>query len=340
ATRNSDINVTCGTDHMQMTIYLCPVYHANYNESLMAMNGVFDKPECFGVPDWNADPPLLTFNFSITEQETEFLFLQVTNEVGTGIFADFSNVQHVNISGTLNSLDPSAGTITYRPQVMYMFSCKYPMQYVVNNTELGVLAIKDNNGTFISTLSMHLYGDSDYTEALFVPESGLNLKTKIFVAVKATNLTDKFHVLLDRCYATTLPFPTNSTYYDLFVGCTRDPQTVMEMNGEDQKAHFSFEAFRFVSHKNMTVSTFYLHCITRLCEVSRCATLKPVSGKKPCPKLFFLIKKKKKSMSHFIHKVGSLAWPNFNTGILEINMLDENFNTITMAWMQFMPTAL
>lgn len=28
----------------------------------------------------------------------------------------------------------------------------------------------------------------------------------------------RFNVLLDRCYATTSPFPLNSTYYDLFVG--------------------------------------------------------------------------------------------------------------------------
>lgn len=44
-----------------------------------------------------------------------------------------------------------------------------------------------------------------------------------------------------------------------------------------QKAYFSFEAFRFVEHKNQTVSTFYLHCVTRLCEVSSCSQLLPVS---------------------------------------------------------------
>ncbi|KAG7243175.1 hypothetical protein INR49_016550 [Caranx melampygus] len=169
--------------------------------------------------------------------------------------------------------------ITYRPQILYKFSCRYPMQYLLNNTELGVsgvnFAIRDNNGSFISTLSMQLYEDQTYSSILNIPQSGLNLKTKIYVAVKATNLTERFNVLLDRCYATTSPYPLLDTYYDLFVGCTRDAQTVVELNGASQRAQFSFEAFRFVEHKNLTISTFYLHCVTRLCEVSTCSALLP-----------------------------------------------------------------
>ncbi|XP_021443778.1 zona pellucida-like domain-containing protein 1 [Oncorhynchus mykiss] len=122
---------------------------------------------------------------------------------------------------------------------------------------------------------MWLYSDTDYTQQLIVPENGINLKTRIFVGVKATSLTERFHVLLDRCYATTSPVPNNSTYYDLFVGCTRDRKTRVELNGASQNAHFSFEAFRFIEHKNMTISTFYLHCVTRLCEVSSCSSLLP-----------------------------------------------------------------
>ncbi|XP_071768979.1 zona pellucida-like domain-containing protein 1 [Centroberyx gerrardi] len=278
---NTDISVTCGTEYMQMSIYICPVYNALYNESLMALNGQFNKAECFGTPDFTTDPPVLKFNFSINANALDVCHnrLEITSDVGTGIFSDFSNVQSVNISGVISSLDPSAGTITYRQQILYMFSCRYPMQYLVNNTELGVsgvsLAVRDNNGTFISTLSMHLYKDREYTESLIVPPTGLNLKTRIYVAVKATNLTNRFNVLLDRCYASTHPFPSNSTFYDLFVGCTRDGQTHMQLNGDAQNAHFSFEAFRFVEHKNQTVSTFYLHCVTRLCQVSQCNDLKP-----------------------------------------------------------------
>ncbi|XP_047450600.1 zona pellucida-like domain-containing protein 1 [Mugil cephalus] len=283
---NTDITVTCGTQYMGLSIYICPVYQALYNESLMVLNNQINKPQCFGTPDWTVDPPVLKFKFPING--TAFSdcnnYFQITNQVGSGIFSDFSNVQYVNISGAITSTDPSAGMITYRPQVLYRFSCKYPMQYLLNNTELGRvsvnLAIKDNNGSFISTLSMELYKDEKYTERLSIPETGLNLKTKIYVAVKATNLTERFNVLLDRCYATTSPYPMQSTYYDLFIGCSRGAQTKVELNGMSQKAHFSFEAFRFVEHKNQTVSTFFLHCATRLCETPTCRSLLPVCGNK------------------------------------------------------------
>ncbi|KAG7471326.1 hypothetical protein MATL_G00123410 [Megalops atlanticus] len=278
---NSDITVICGTENMKLSILLCPVYFGGYNESLMALNAQFSKPECHGTPDWTVNPPILKFNFSITEEAISICAnkLKITQEVGSGVFSDFSSVQFVNISGMINSVDPNAGTITYRQEMMYIFSCRYPLQYLVNNTRMSVsgvsLAVKDNNGSFISTLSMQLYEDATYLKQLVMPSTGVRLKTRIFVEVKATNLTERFNVLLDRCYATTAPFPTNSTYYDLFVGCTRDGQTVMGMNGQAQSARFSFEAFRFVQHKNMTVSTFYLHCATRLCDRSVCSSLQP-----------------------------------------------------------------
>ncbi|XP_030648973.1 zona pellucida-like domain-containing protein 1 [Chanos chanos] len=276
---NSDVTVTCGTDRMMLEILLCPVYFGGYNESLMALNAKYNQPECKGTPDWTVDPPVLKFNFSLTEEAIAVCSnkLMITQEVGTGLFSDFSSIQFVNISGMINSFDPSAGTITYHQEIMYIFSCRYPLQYLINNTEMSVsgvsLAIKYNNGSFISTLSMQLYEDNSYTSKLQIPHNGLRLKTRIFVEVRATNLTQRFNVLLDRCYATTSPYPINSTYYDLFVGCNRDGQTVIALNGESQVARFSFEAFRFVEHKNKTVSTFYLHCATRLCERTFCNSL-------------------------------------------------------------------
>ncbi|XP_036941342.1 zona pellucida-like domain-containing protein 1 [Acanthopagrus latus] len=169
--------------------------------------------------------------------------------------------------------------ITYQSQILYKFSCLYPMQYLLNNTKLAVsgasLMIKDNNGSFISTLSMQLCRDNLYKELLIIPEEGLSPRTEIYVAVKATELSDRFNVLLDRCYASTSPYLTHSTYHDLFIGCARDAHTKVELNGASQVAHFSFEAFRFTEHRNQTVSTFYLHCITRLCEVSSCSRLLP-----------------------------------------------------------------
>ncbi|RVE64990.1 hypothetical protein OJAV_G00131120 [Oryzias javanicus] len=284
APENTDINVTCGTQYMDLSIYICPMYQALYNESLMVVNNQLSNSLCYGKADWTVTPPVLRFRFPINDTNVAACknVYKVTSQVGSGAFADFSNVQYVNISGTVNSIDPSAGAITYRPQIMYKYSCNYPMQYLLNNTQIGVsgvnIAIRDNNGSFISTLSMQLYQDANYQQVLTVPPTGINLKTKIYVNVKATNLTDRFNLLLDRCYATTSPYPVLTTYYDLFVGCNRDAQTKIELNGVSQTARFSFEAFRFVEHKNLTVSTFYLHCATRLCEVSTCASLLPNCG--------------------------------------------------------------
>ncbi|KAM4619770.1 zona pellucida-like domain-containing protein 1 [Polymixia lowei] len=264
---------------MELQILLCPVYFSGYNESLMALNAKHNKEECKGTTDWTVDPPVLKFNFSIREESVAACAnkFRLTQETGTGVFSDFSNVQFINISGVINSLEPGTGTISYRQEVMYKFSCRYPLQYLVNNTGVTVsgmtLAVKDNNGSFVSTLSMDLYSDSSYTSLLRIPERGLQLKTRIFVQVKATNLTNRFNVLLDRCYATTTSTPVNSTYYDLFAGCNRDGQTVIGVNGLQQEARFSFETFRFVQQKNRTLSAFYLHCTTRLCERSTCSSL-------------------------------------------------------------------
>lgn len=65
-------------------------------------------------------------------------FWQIMNDVGSGTFSDFSSIQSVNISGSVTSSDPSAGAITYRSQLLYKFSCYYPLQYLLNNTQVSV----------------------------------------------------------------------------------------------------------------------------------------------------------------------------------------------------------
>lgn len=42
---------------------------------------------------------------------------------------------------------------------------------------------------------LFLHQDPAYTQILTVPPTGLNLKTKIYVNVKATNLTDRYSKL-------------------------------------------------------------------------------------------------------------------------------------------------
>ncbi|XP_072301688.1 zona pellucida-like domain-containing protein 1 [Eucyclogobius newberryi] len=276
APANSDIDVSCGSERVGLSILICPIQFNGYNESLMSLNSFHSNPKCKGEVDWSTTPPVLRFNVNITEESISECgsSLTISYEEGTGAFEDFSTVQFVNISGSICSNDPSNGAITYHQEVMYKFSCRYPLQYLVNNTEMNVegvtLAVKDTNGSFISTLSMQLYQDTSYNSTLSMP---LELKTRIFVEVKASNLTNRFHVLLDRCYTTASPFFSTTTYYDLFVGCNRDGQTVMGTNGEQQVARFSFEAFRFLKDHNLTISTYYVHCATRLCVDSICPSL-------------------------------------------------------------------
>ncbi|CAL9684108.1 unnamed protein product [Knipowitschia caucasica] len=279
--RDTDIEVTCGTEFMDLSILLCPIYQANYNESLLILNEQ-TQAGCKGIADFTASPPVVKFRFSLNKESlsscnNKFNILDFT---GAGNFLQFSNVQAVNISGSLVTTDPTLGLITYRPQITYMYSCQYPLQYIINNTALNVaglnIAQNENNGSFINTLRMRLFDDNTYSTPLIIPTSGLDLKKQVFVEVRATNLSDRFNVLLDRCFATVAEYPEASSGYDLFVGCDFDPQTQLQENGDSQTAKFVFEAFRFMEHKNMAVSSFYLHCITRLCNVSACESMKPV----------------------------------------------------------------
>lgn len=66
-TDNSDITVVCGTNRMDLQILLCPMYFYGYNETMVALNGHFGKPECKGTADWTVDPPVMKFQFYITE---------------------------------------------------------------------------------------------------------------------------------------------------------------------------------------------------------------------------------------------------------------------------------
>nr|XP_023691724.1 zona pellucida-like domain-containing protein 1 [Paramormyrops kingsleyae]XP_023692254.1 zona pellucida-like domain-containing protein 1 [Paramormyrops kingsleyae] len=52
--------------------------------------------------------------------------------------------------------------------------------------------------------------------------------------------------------------------------CHLDPRTVVYQNGISKASRFSFEAFRFVEHRNKDRSSIFLNCIVRLCEPSKC----------------------------------------------------------------------
>ncbi|XP_077436773.1 zona pellucida-like domain-containing protein 1 [Vanacampus margaritifer] len=279
----NDIAVECGTTYIGLAIQICPVIYTGYNETLLILNHMTDS-ECLATLDESASPPVARFQFPLNSTHACGSTFLTTSSAGTGVFSDFSNIQTVNVSGIVRSVDLTSGTITYNAELKYYYSCAYPLEYLINNTQIDVsassIAIQDNNGSFLSTLTMELFRDAAYAEPLVIPQLGLELRTDIYVEVKATNLTGQYHVLLDRCYASISPVPSNSSFFNLFVPCAQDQLTTMVQNGESQSARFHFPAFRFIEQQNQTMSTYYLHCITRLCETSTCATFKQCNNRR------------------------------------------------------------
>ncbi|NXQ16515.1 ZPLD1 protein, partial [Peucedramus taeniatus] len=131
---------------------------------------------------------------------------------------------------------------------------------------------------------MFVLQDSTYSQQLLIPSTGLPLKTKIYAAVRATNLDGRWNVLMDYCYTTPSGNPSDDLRYDLFfsftllykTSCDKDPQTTIIENGKSQMGRFSFEVFRFVKHKNQKMSTVFLHCVTKLCRADDCPFLVPI----------------------------------------------------------------
>ncbi|XP_072514293.1 zona pellucida-like domain-containing protein 1 [Salminus brasiliensis] len=270
----TDIAVECGTNSIDLAIQICPVVYTGYNESLLFLNDIMNDPTCKGSLDTSIAPPVLRFNFPINMTTACGSKFKTTSAPGTGIFSDFSDIQTVNISGVVRSYDPTIGTVTYNAELKYFYSCAYPLEYLINNTEMDVsstsIAMKDGNGSFISTLSLRLFSDVNFTKPLVIPRLGIELRTHVFVQVHAMNLSSQYFVLLDRCYASTALNSDNATLYNLFVPCYCDEMTNIIENGMSNRARFSFPAFRFMEQQNQTVSTYYLHCITRLCDMTIC----------------------------------------------------------------------
>ncbi|NXN06478.1 ZPLD1 protein, partial [Indicator maculatus] len=129
---------------------------------------------------------------------------------------------------------------------------------------------------FWYTETMFVFQDSTYSQQLLIPSTGLPLKTKIYAAVRATNLDGRWNVLMDYCYTTPSGNPSDELRYDLFLSCDKDPQTTIIENGKSQMGRFSFEVFRFVKHKNQKMSTVFLHCVTKLCRADDCPFLVPI----------------------------------------------------------------
>ncbi|KAK1153506.1 zona pellucida-like domain-containing protein 1, partial [Acipenser oxyrinchus oxyrinchus] len=285
-TVNDDMTVACGPQFITMTVNLCTALYAGFDPTGLAVNSRHNDSQCKGLIDSKVTPPVIRYSLPVNGTLDNICSnsIQASGELpfkSSSIHPtySFSSIQSVVISGYIDTPQSTSGLISYSTDLYYGFSCRYPLEYILNNTQIITssvsVAVNGNNGTFISTLSMKLYNDSSYTYPLSVPETGIPLKTKIFVQVRASNLTGSFYVLLDHCFATPDPFNMTLTErHDFFIGCSKDNQTTIIQNGDGLTSQFRFDAFRFLQHRDRKLSSIYLHCVTRLCQPSTCKDLK------------------------------------------------------------------
>ncbi|XP_037534346.1 zona pellucida-like domain-containing protein 1 [Nematolebias whitei] len=278
-----DISVYCGVQTITLKINFCPVLYSGYTASDLALNSQHSDAQCRGFINNNTFPTAVLFSISLSTLEACGTNLVVSTTHGVNAYGNMSLVQIGNISGYIDTPDPPT-VISYLPGLLYKFSCSYPLEYLVNNSQLAsssaAVSVKDNNGTFVSTLSMILYNDSTFGHPLSIPTTGLALKTRVFAAVKATHLDKRWNILMDYCYTTPSGNPNDELRYDLFFGCYKDPQTTVFENGKSQLGRFSFEVFRFVKHRHQKMSTVFLHCVTKLCRADDCIMLIPICGRR------------------------------------------------------------
>ncbi|XP_043115362.1 zona pellucida-like domain-containing protein 1 [Puntigrus tetrazona] len=279
---NSDLTVDCGTNMITLEVNLCTADWAGFDPYGLALNGERNNAQCMGTIDTTVNPPVIRYHLPVNHSQDNPCrqSLQIVDEVpsSSGPFNMFSSIQSVIITGYIDTPSSSEGVISYSTDLYYHFSCRYPLEYLINNTQIVAssvsVATKDNNGSFIDTLSMGVFNSTDFNSPLVIPPTGLELRSKVYVEVKAANFTGNFYLLLDHCFATPSPYnQTSNKQHSFFTGCVVENRTTVLYNGRSKFSRFSFEAFRFVEHRNQEMSTIYLHCILRLCEPNKCQEL-------------------------------------------------------------------
>ncbi|KAM7413325.1 hypothetical protein PAMA_020627 [Pampus argenteus] len=251
---NLDLTVDCGTNMITLEVNLCTAQWAGFKPTELALNGNHNTTECQGSVDTSVDPPIIRYQLPVNDSQENACrqSLQIVDESPdpTGPFSSFLSIQSVIITGYIDTPRSDQGVISYSTDLYYHFSCRYPLEYLINNTQIAAssvsVATSDNNGTFINTLKMSIFNNSDYAHPLVVPSTGLELRTRIYVEVKAVNLTGN---------------------------CSVDQRSTVTSNGLSKVARYNFEAFRFVQHRDQAKSSIYLHCILRLCEPNKCQEL-------------------------------------------------------------------
>ncbi|GCB83791.1 hypothetical protein scyTo_0024461, partial [Scyliorhinus torazame] len=85
----------------------------------------------------------------------------VLDEEFEGIFQETSPQQTMSVRGAILSQESADSMVTYTQGLFYQYSCNYPLLYLISDTQISVdglsVAMRDNQGRFISTLGLELY---------------------------------------------------------------------------------------------------------------------------------------------------------------------------------------
>ncbi|KAG9351537.1 hypothetical protein JZ751_022788 [Albula glossodonta] len=131
-----DISVYCGVQTITLKINFCPVLFSGYIDTDLALNGRHGDAHCRGFINNNTFPTVVLFSISLNTLESCGNSLVVSTAQGMNAYGNLSLVQIGNISGYIDTPDPPT-IISYLPGLLYKFSCSYPLEYLVNNTQLA-----------------------------------------------------------------------------------------------------------------------------------------------------------------------------------------------------------
>ena len=96
-----------------------------WHSAFVFQNGTMQSPQQYcggGVDHWEAECHLAS--------------PQVSTGQGPNAYGNLSLVQIGNVSGYIDTPDPPT-IVSYLPGLLYKFSCSYPLEYLVNNTQLA-----------------------------------------------------------------------------------------------------------------------------------------------------------------------------------------------------------
>uniref|UniRef100_A0A3Q2VU36 Si:dkey-103g5.3 n=1 Tax=Haplochromis burtoni TaxID=8153 RepID=A0A3Q2VU36_HAPBU len=279
---NSDLMVQCGTSMITLDINLCTVQWAGFNATELALNGQYSNTACQGSVDTSVNPPVVHFRLPVNQSQDNSC-RQSLQVIGYWRMERLA----VIVTGYINTPRSDQGLISYSTDLYYHFSCRYPLQYLLNNTQITAWGTRYTYSRDVFLIA-HLYSKSKSYHiflCLFLHVFNSFSSSSVSVATSNNNgtfidslkmsvfnvgINYHFNLLLDRCFATPTPYNMpQSVQYDFFTGCDIANRTTVTSNGVSTVARFNFEAFRFVQHHDQAKSSIYVHCMLRLCEPSK-----------------------------------------------------------------------